>query len=290
MTPFFLSYKDRVEARLDELLSDHNVPQPLYDAMRYSALGGGKRIRGTLLTGITELFGGDMDTALDFACAVEMIHAYSLIHDDLPGMDDDVLRRGKPTNHVVYGVGQAILAGDGLLNTACEVLMRRIIKTGGTAAEAANEVMKGAGTCGMIGGQCMDLDNEKNPEANDEILRSIHYGKTACMFIYPIRASLLLCGRRDLLECGSSFGEAFGRMFQMTDDLLDIRGSAEKLGKSVGKDSDSGKLTFCSLYGVEKATEMTQAEYEKAIRAAKGLDKAANYLIELTEKVYTREN
>lgn len=292
MTPFFISFKEQLEKRMDELLSGGDIPSTLREAMRYSALSGGKRLRGTMVMGLCSLFGGDLDTACDIASAVEMIHAYSLVHDDLPGMDDDVLRRGKPTNHVVFGVGQAILAGDGLLNQACEVLLERAVRTqdGGRTLRCAREIMKGAGTNGMIGGQCLDLKSEKDGIRDRETLEAIHYGKTACMFIYPVRASLILSGKDELLEEGAAFAEAFGRLFQATDDLLDVIGSQDKVGKSLGKDAASGKLTYCSLFGLEEAERICDGFRKEAELHAARLAPADAILTELIETVAVRDH
>ena len=191
-------YAARVETRLDQLLPGGGAI--VNDAMRYSVMAGGKRLRPAMLLAAADMLGG-AEEALDFACAVEMIHTYSLIHDDLPGMDDDTLRRGRPTNHVVYGVGQAILAGDGLLNAAFEVMLAASLKPTRAAArpclEAMAEIARGAGVTGMILGQCLDLDSERNgvPACRrEETLETIQQGKTACMFIYPLRAACRLCG------------------------------------------------------------------------------------------------
>ena len=291
MTPFFTSFRPLLEERLDALLTSGGMPPLQLESMRYSALSGGKRLRGTLVLGLCSLYGADMDAAADLAAAVEMLHAYSLIHDDLPGMDNDVLRRGKPTNHVVYGVGQAILAGDGLLNQACEVLLDRCLRAEDTArlTRCAREIMKGAGTSGMIGGQCLDLESERRGSADMAQLEAIHYGKTACMFIYPVRSALILSGRDDLLEEGTAFAEAFGRLFQATDDILDVLGSEEAVGKSIGKDAAAGKLTYCSLCGVSEAKKICTAFAKEAVRHASRLAPADGELRELIAKVEVRD-
>ena len=195
-------YAARVEARLNQLLPGGGAV--VNDAMRYSVMAGGKRLRPAML---------------DFACAVEMIHTYSLIHDDLPGMDDDTLRRGRPTNHVVYGVGQAILAGDGLLNFAFETMLAAALRKPERARpclEAISEIARGAGVQGMILGQCLDLDSEKNgvPEGTEqEMLERIQQGKTACMFIYPLRAACRLCGAgAEAVEALTEWAKRWARM------------------------------------------------------------------------------
>ncbi|MBQ3575623.1 MAG: polyprenyl synthetase family protein [Clostridia bacterium] len=253
--------------------AEGEMPELLARSMRYSLLAGGKRLRPSMLLAAVDMLGGDTAKALDFACAVEMIHSYSLIHDDLPGMDNDVLRRGMPTNHVVFGVGQAILAGDGLLNAAFEVMLAAALKDGANSRrylEAVNEIAVGAGTSGMIGGQVMDLYCERNAVEDEKALSFVQRGKTACMFIYPLRAAGRLAGaNEEEIDALSRYGEAFGRVFQATDDLLDVVGDSEEVGKTLGKDAEQGKLTMVSLYGVDKTREFVNAELKKALDALK---------------------
>lgn len=247
------------------------MPWLLSQSMRYSLCAGGKRLRPCMLLAAVEMLGGDVDDALDFACAVEMIHTYSLIHDDLPGMDDDTLRRGRPTNHVVFGQGQAILAGDGLLNVAFETMLNHACARPEKAAEylaAIREIAAGAGVTGMIGGQVMDLYCERSRTGGERALEYIQYGKTACMFIYPLRAAARLCGAdNDAVRALNDYGRAFGLLFQATDDLLDITGSQEAVGKTLGKDARSGKLTCVSVYGVDGARAHVEKLHAQAIAA-----------------------
>lgn len=251
------------------------MPWLLSQSMRYSLSAGGKRLRPSMLLAAVELLGGSAEDALDFACAVEMIHTYSLIHDDLPGMDDDTLRRGRPTNHVVFGVGQAILAGDGLLNAAFETMLACACAHPGKAADwllAIREIATGAGVTGMIAGQVMDLYCERERAGDADALEYIQYGKTACMFVYPLRAAARLCGAGEAdLEALTAYGRAFGLLFQATDDLLDVTGTQAEMGKTLGKDAESGKLTCVSAYGLEG----TQARVERCHRDA--LDALARY-------------
>ena len=291
-------WAERVNARLEVLLpeapegafEDGERPWIVNNAMRYSLMAGGKRLRPSMMLAAVEMLGGDGDIALDYACAVEMIHTYSLIHDDLPGMDDDSLRRGRPTSHVVFGVGQAILAGDGLLNLAFETMLgaaeRR--KSGHRSLlSAAKEVALGAGARGMIGGQCMDLYCEKAGGAGGRELSYIHRNKTARMFIHPLRAAALISGAGDAeLDALTRFGEAFGLLFQATDDILDVVGDSGEIGKSVGKDEASGKLTCVSLYGLGGARAFAEEMRRKA-EAALGIfgDKAVFFAELLTETI-----
>ena len=285
-------YAARVEARLNELLPGGGAV--VNDAMRYSVMAGGKRLRPAMLLAAADMLGG-AEEALDFACAVEMIHTYSLIHDDLPGMDDDTLRRGRPTNHVVYGVGQAILAGDGLLNFAFETMLAVALRKPERARpclEAIAEIAHGAGVQGMILGQCLDLDSEKNgvPEGTEqEMLERIQQGKTACMFIYPLRAACRLCGAgAEAVEALTEYGSAFGLLFQATDDLLDVAGDAAEVGKTLGKDEKSGKLTCISVYGVEKTRTRVESEHARAVSALEMFGPRAAFLRELVDSMVDR--
>lgn len=274
-------YAQIVNDRLENILptypensyTEGEMPELLARSMRYSLLAGGKRLRPSMLLAAVDMLGGDAEAAVDFACAVEMIHSYSLIHDDLPGMDNDIMRRGLPTNHVVFGVGQAILAGDGLLNAAFEVMLSAALKDGKHASRylsAIYEIAVGAGTSGMIGGQVMDLYCERNAIEDERALSFVQKGKTACMFIYPLRAAGRLCGAKDVeIDALSRYGEAFGRIFQATDDLLDVVGNSETMGKTLGKDAEQGKLTMVSMYGVNKTREFVDAEMQKSLDALK---------------------
>ena len=285
-------YAARVETRLQDLLPGGGAV--VNDAMRYSAMAGGKRLRPAMLLAAADMLGGAPE-ALDFACAVEMVHTYSLIHDDLPGMDDDTLRRGRPTNHVVYGVGQAILAGDGLLNNAFETMLTASLKDVQRARpclEAMAEIAHGAGVKGMILGQCLDLDSEKNgvaPTAREGTLERIQAGKTACMFIYPLRAACRLCGAgaREL-EALTEYGSAFGLLFQATDDLLDVTGDASEVGKTLGKDEKSGKLTCISVYGVEKTRMRVSCEHGRALSALEPFGPRADFFRGLVDSMVDR--
>lgn len=286
-------YAHMVNARLEEILpvypensyAEGEMPELLARSMRYSLMAGGKRLRPCMLLAAVEMLGGNAEKAVDFACAVEMIHSYSLIHDDLPGMDNDIMRRGMPTNHVVFGVGQAILAGDGLLNTAFEVMLSAALKEEKHARRylsAIHEIAVGAGASGMIGGQVMDLYCERNAVEDEKALSFVQRGKTACMFIYPLRAAGRLCGVDETqIVALSRYGEAFGRIFQATDDLLDVVGDSEQMGKTLGKDAEQGKLTMVSMFGVEKTREFVNAEMQKALEAMKTFGSDAAFFKDL---------
>lgn len=270
-------YAEIVNARLrtifpeleENSFAEGEMPELLVRSMNYSLLAGGKRLRPSMLLAAVDMLGGDVDFALDFACAVEMIHSYSLIHDDLPGMDDDTMRRGRPTNHVVFGVGQAILAGDGLLNAAFELMLKRALERPELAQRslrAIYEIATGAGVTGMIAGQVLDLYCEHNAVMDDHALSFIHRDKTACMFIYPLRAAGALTGATQAqTDALGRYGENFGRIFQATDDLLDVLGDAAEMGKTLGKDAEQGKLTVVSLHGVEGARAQVRMLLERAM-------------------------
>lgn len=272
-------YAGLVNKRLEEILpvlpeysfEPGKMPWLLSRSMRYSLDAGGKRLRPSMMLAATDMLGGEMGNALEYACAVEMIHTYSLIHDDLPGMDDDTMRRGKPTNHVVFGQGQAILAGDGLLNLAFETMLRHACgqpSQAGRHLEAIREIAIGAGVTGMIAGQVMDLYCERSNTANPEALDYIQYGKTACMFIYPLRAACRLCGADDAdLLALTAYGRAFGLLFQATDDLLDVTGTQENMGKTIGKDEKEGKLTCIAVHGVDGTRSLVRHLHTEAIQA-----------------------
>ena len=232
----------------------HEAPPLLRQAMRYSVFSGGKRLRPAMLLAAVDLLGGDRAEALPYAAAIEMIHTYSLIHDDLPGMDDDCMRRGRPTNHMVFGVGQAILAGDALLNQAYEMMLAHALAEPTRVAErarAAWEIARGAGVQGMIAGQSMDLNCERGAvDPEPAMLKYIHLHKTGSMFRGALRAACALAGAtEEEKKALSRYASNFGMMFQAVDDLLDVEGEARALGKTPGKDQESGKLTCVGVYG-----------------------------------------
>ncbi|MBK9383494.1 MAG: polyprenyl synthetase family protein [Planctomycetes bacterium] len=272
------SWKPRLETWLDEVLpSASTEPQRLHEAMRYSVFGGGKRLRGALVVLSAQVFDAAPEVAREPACAVELVHTYSLIHDDLPCMDDDDLRRGRPTAHKVYGEALALLAGDALLTRGLALLAEA------QRAEAVGlmvrELGAAAGSVGMVGGQVLDLESEGRPIDRDAhtVLRRIHLGKTAAM----IRASAALGGLAagagpEAVAALRSYGEHVGLAFQIADDVLDETGTAEELGKTPGKDRDQGKLTYVAALGLEGARLAAREEVERAIAALKPLGNGAN--------------
>ena len=295
-------YAQIVNARLNTICpqleensyEEGGMPELLCRSMNYSLLAGGKRLRPSMVLAAIDMLGGDSEKWLDFACAVEMIHSYSLIHDDLPGMDDDTMRRGRPTNHVVFGVGQAILAGDGLLNAAFEVMLQCALRNGGNAERALHaihEIATGAGITGMIGGQVMDLWCEKNAVEDARALSYIQRDKTACMFIYPLRAAGWLSGASQAqIDALGAYGEQFGRVFQATDDLLDVVGDTAEMGKTLGKDAEQGKLTMVSLYGVEGTRQKVKEQLEKALKELESFGEDAAFFRDLICSMVNRTN
>ena len=260
------------EALIPMLSSLGEIPSPLWEAMSYSLEAGGKRIRPAMLLAACEMAGGDTDEALPFACALEMIHTYSLIHDDLPAMDNDDLRRGKPTNHKVFGENVAILAGDGLLNAAAELMAASALKMNDSRGIRAMEIiMRHAGVTGMIAGQSEDVSSEGQVPKED-IVRFIHEHKTADLLEAAVEAGLALAGaEEEQIEAGRNYALHFGLAFQMTDDLLDVTGSTDRLGKTAGKDKEQNKMTWVALRGAEGTAEDARREIELAKKALEKL-------------------
>lgn len=289
--------EERFEALLPATEKDSfalgSMPGLLVDSMRYSLLAGGKRLRPAMLLAACEMLGGDVNEALDCACALEMIHTYSLIHDDLPGMDNDELRRGKPTNHVVYGVGQAILAGDGLLNLAYEVMLANAARHPAHLDRhlaAISEIASGAGVTGMIAGQVADLYAEGETGFGEDMLTYIHLGKTAAMFRGAMRGGARLAGADEkTVNALSEYADAFGLLFQASDDVLDITASAE-FGKSKGKDERDGKLTAVSVWTLEGAQAHVRSELARAKRALDGFGAEADFFRALADEAARRDH
>ena len=266
-------YRQMTEEALIPMLSSlGDIPSPLWEAMSYSLEAGGKRIRPALLLAACETAGGDTSIALPFACALEMIHTYSLIHDDLPAMDNDDLRRGQPTNHKVFGENVAILAGDGLLNAAAELMAVSAVKMEDMRGIRAMEIiMRHAGVTGMIAGQSEDVTSE-GQDPREDIVRYIHEHKTADLLEAAVEAGLALAGAEEnVIEAGREYALHLGLAFQMTDDLLDVTGSADRMGKSTGKDQEQNKMTWVALRGVEGTAEDARREISLAREALEGI-------------------
>jgi geranylgeranyl diphosphate synthase, type II len=250
------------EPKADWLPDDR--PGLIARAMRYSLLSGGKRLRPVLLLAAYQLLDESIDMAIPFAVALEMIHCYSLIHDDLPAMDNDDLRRGKPSNHKVFGETIAILAGDALLNAAYEVMSG---SKHPRAMTALGQIAARAGSKGMIAGQAADIFMEgKTGEVN--MLAYIHRHKTGDLIVAPLVAGLTLAGAGTReLQAGEAFGQHLGLAFQIVDDLLDLGGDPQVLGKKTGKDASIGKLTWPSIFGQDQAKRDAHSNVDKAVEA-----------------------
>ena len=256
----FDEYRDIVNDHLTDLIADPGEEaSELADAMKYSLTVGGKRLRPVLLLASCEFAGGIIEDALPYALALEYIHTYSLIHDDLPAMDNDDLRRGKPTSHKVFGEAMAILAGDGLLSTAAEIVTGAPLAHSGDPEKmkdhirAAHEIMSRAGACGMIAGQTADIKGE-SIEPTAEFIRFIELHKTADLITAPVRAGLMLAGAdEDMLDRFTLYAKDTGVAFQILDDILDIEGDKALLGKTPGKDAEQGKCNYASVHGLAEA-------------------------------------
>ena len=273
-----------VERALAECVAESDGPAGrLFEAMRYSLLAGGKRLRPVLAIAACEAVGGALEAAFGVACAIEMIHTYSLVHDDLPCMDDDDLRRGRPTNHKVFGEAIATLAGDGLLTDAFKVLARsaelaRRPIPDHALLETVAELAEAAGSAGMVGGQVVDLLGEGRPMKLEE-LEYLHRKKTGALFVAAVCGGARLGGATAAqLASLREYAQALGLAFQVIDDLLDVEASTEIMGKRTNKDEARGKATYPSLIGVERSREMARELIRKAEAALAGFDHRAEPL------------
>ena len=254
------------------------------EAMRYSLLSPGKRLRGILCLAAAESAGGS-EAALPCAMALEMVHAYSLIHDDLPAMDNDTLRRGKPTNHVVYGEAMAILAGDGLLTEAFSCLAS--IGDDALAGKLTRVLSHAAGAGGMVGGQALDIENAS--PGDWEALRRMEALKTGCLICAAVEMGLTAAqADKELMEAGRQYGENLGLAFQLIDDILDVKGSREAMGKTPGKDAQEGKTTAVSILGLEGALQAAQRATEEAVSSLGPFGGRGVFLQEIARHMLSR--
>lgn len=282
--------REQIEAALaEELRVSDILDKTLASSMEYSLLAGGKRLRPILLMAAAEAVGGRGEDYLTSACAIEMIHTYSLVHDDLPAMDDDDYRRGKPTNHKVYGAGMATLAGDALLTMAFEVLLRQSGISDAVKLSVLREVSEAAGAKGMVGGQAMDLGAQGQP-VNIITLRRMHMGKTGALFRAAVRVGAILAGG-DAAELVSltRYAESFGLAFQITDDILDVTGTTEDIGKPAGSDERNQKATYVTLATLSGAEKMARDAVEAAVEAVAPLGDKAAFLRDLAEFLLSRK-
>ncbi len=261
-------------------------PELLGESMKYSLLNGGKRVRPVLALACADALGVARGDILPFALALEMIHTYSLIHDDLPAMDNDDFRRGKPSNHKQFGEANAILAGDALLNEAYALCFRECMK-GERQTLAAQFLNECAGAFGMIAGQSADLCFSERQEVTEKDLKYIYAHKTGKLLLAPVAIAAILSGSKCYLAL-ETFGKLLGELFQMTDDILDVTGEFEKLGKSIGKDEKENKLTCVRLYGLEGAKMRAEMCAEDCLSMLEGVDGNTEFLTELVNYVLSR--
>lgn len=264
------------------------TPSILGESMQYSLISGGKRIRPILLLAVADVLGVDFNNVLPFALAIEMIHTYSLIHDDLPAMDNDDFRRGQPSNHKKYGEATAILAGDGLLNTAYSVCFQACAK-GSEYVRAAQFLCDCAGVKGMIAGQAMDLEYTNQAKDFDcQDLEDIHRLKTGKLILAPIVISSILTNYKYYFEL-EDFAQNLGLLFQITDDILDEEGSFEKVGKTIGKDQAENKFTFVKAYGLNGAKIQADLYASNCVTVLDALNGDVSFLRDLVEYIRTRD-
>lgn len=285
-------YAERIDKRLDELVCAHNEPYKncLY-AMKHSLSAGGKRIRPVLALEFYRVCGGTNDI-LSVACAIEMIHTFSLIHDDLPCMDNDDYRRGKPSCHKAYGEAVALLAGDALATLPYEIITSDAINgniTADSALKVINELSKAVGTDGMIGGQIIDIENEGR-KLDEKTLVLLDTLKTGALIKVSCKAGCILAGADDKhISLACQYAEKIGVAFQIIDDILDVTSTFEKLGKPINSDNENNKSTYVTIYGLDKAKEMARELTDEALAI---LDNFNNneFLVELTKQLLNREN
>lgn len=291
-----IKFSYKLEQSLKQLLTENcqtfelERPHKLLQAMRYSVLPPGKGIRPFLLTEITKLLDGPIDTALQIGSAVELIHCYSLIHDDLPAMDNDDLRRGKASLHKYYDEATAILSGDALLTLAFNALSSNEINlTNDLKIQLISQLSQAAGIGGMVGGQIYDLLNENTNIKEEHILRT-HAMKTGALFIFCTRSAAIISGcSEELINRFESFGAAIGLAFQLADDILDLNGTSKRLGKTGKQDLKNAKSTIATLYGIEEATKQLDGLIKEAKLLLQPFGDKAQLLVNLTDFIQQRQ-
>ena len=286
---FFARVSAEVDAKLKELLSEHpDATEHLYEAIRWSVFGGGKRFRPALLIAAGETFEAGSDQLIQTAAAVEMLHTYSLIHDDLPSMDNDDLRRGRQTCHRKFGESTAILAGDALQAKAFHT-----IASEGDLSEALRlKLIAGLGHAAsrMVTGQQLDLEAEGKELAIDEV-KNIHANKTGALIEFSVIAGAMIGDTSEKeLDAVGKYGQCLGLLFQITDDLLDVTETTESLGKTAGKDARSEKATYPAILGIEGTEDLAEAVYEVAILALESLDRPHDRLLQIAEFIRRRQS
>ncbi|MHB8063067.1 MAG: polyprenyl synthetase family protein [Ruminiclostridium sp.] len=281
-----------IEGNLAKSITIENPYYPkLKEAMQYSLMAGGKRLRPVLALATAEMFGKELHEVLAYACSIEMIHTYSLIHDDLPAMDNDDYRRGKLTNHKVFGEAMAILAGDALLNMAYENMLKDALASDNSRKlRAMSIIAEYAGALGMIGGQVIDLDSEGKSVDSDK-LKAMHSLKTGALIKAPIESAAIICGAdAKELKLLSSYATNLGLAFQIKDDILDVEGSIEDMGKSPGSDALCEKSTYVTMYGLDKSKKLLEAVTNEGMSFLERFDTKAEFLKELAVSLVLRLN
>lgn len=289
----FNDYSELINNKLLEYLPDkNNLQKTVVEAMEYSLKAGGKRIRPVLVLEFCRVCGGDINKALPFACAIEMSHTYSLIHDDLPCMDDDDFRRGRPSNHVVFGEAMATLAGDALLTRAFEIMLApETVKNVGAdkAVKAAACLADNLGVYGMVGGQVIDLESE-NKIVGQDVLDNMHKLKTGALITACAEIGCIIAGAsEDKIKAAVNYAKAIGLAFQIVDDILDVTSTTEKLGKKVGSDKDENKSTYVSIMGLEKSRQTVKELTDKALSALDEFGDDNEFLKNLAISLANRE-
>ncbi len=293
----YAEYKEIIDQHLLDFLPNiDNKSISLYESMKYSLTAGGKRLRPVLLLAACDFAGGDIREAVPYACALEYIHTYSLIHDDLPAMDNDDLRRGLPTNHKVYGEALAILAGDGLLTTAFEAISKDMMlyfddpEKLRKRINAAYEIAKGAGARGMVAGQVSDIEAESS-DCSSEMLEYIHINKTAALIKSAIKAGLYFGNPdQEMLAQLDIYAENLGLAYQIVDDILDETGTVDELGKPIGSDKKKDKTTYISINGMQEAHDRLDELTEEAVEAIARYYDNAEFFRELVLKLKNRNH
>lgn len=281
--------KDLVDGGLDRLLpGEDEYPRSIHEAMRYSLFAGGKRLRPILVLAACEAVDGAAEDALATACAFECVHTYSLIHDDLPAIDDDDMRRGRPTCHKVFGEAGAVLAGDALLTAAFAMIASGDDGDKARRLRVVSELARAAGTAGMIGGQVVDIEST-GKDVTFPVLEFIHIHKTGELILAAVRCGAILGGADDdRLSSLTRYGEAIGLAFQIADDILDVEGSAEEMGKNTGGDELLGKATYPALLGMAEAKERAEELVEMAVDSLDGFGPGAEPLRMIARYVTSR--
>ena len=273
-----LLFENYLQKYLDELT---DIPEPVLSGIRYAMSAGGKRLRPVLALLTADMFGVDGSRVLPIALSIELIHNYSLVHDDLPCMDDDELRRGQPTVHVKFGEGMAVLIGDALLNMSMEVLASSSFNFGQSFGSVLRILYENSGAKGMIGGQCVDLASENSKEyVGEECVRYLHLHKTACLLKAPITSVAVVAGASvEDLTLLENYADNLGLAFQITDDVLDIEGDESVFGKPIGSDEEKGKLTYPAVFGLQESKVLAQKHVALAIESISRFNNNSNHVL-----------